>query len=192
MGSKHFPLFPLLYESWLFLLSYHQQSAKSVELPFSTVHTSSWYFAPCTSLAKSLTPSLCRVKAFAEPNVSIQALCNYPEKFQQPILIFPILSSQLILGLYHTHKHTHTQSSNLLSSTPFMYAGKYNLGFSNRDLTCKDSFNICDRSNAETKAYLSFTFAYRFTSLSLHRALRRVTQSAYQLMHSLNFLLKLF
>ena len=29
-------------------------------------------------------------------------------------------------------------------------------------------------------------------SLSLHRVLRRVTQSAYQLMHKLNFILKLF
>ena len=30
------------------------------------------------------------------------------------------------------------------------------------------------------------------SSLSLHRALRRVTQSAYQLMHTLSFILKLF
>jgi len=133
MCLKSFPLFPPLNESGLCLLSCQQQSARSVELPFSMVHTSSWYFASCTSLAKYLTPSFCRVKAFAEPNVSIQALCNYPEMFQQSILIFPILSSQLILG--------HTQSSDL--SIPFTYAGKYNLGFCNRDLTGKDLFR-CD------------------------------------------------
>jgi len=108
MCSKSFLLSPLLYESWLCLLSCQQQSARSVELPFSTVNTSSWYFAPCISLAKYLTSSFCRVKVFDEPNVSIQALCNYPEVFEQPILIFPILPSLLNLGLHHTHTHTHS------------------------------------------------------------------------------------
>jgi hypothetical protein len=107
MCSKSFPLIPLLYEPGLRLLSCQQQSASTVELPFSTVHPSPWYFASCTSLAKYLTPTFCRVKAFAEPNVSIQALRNYPEMFQQPILNYPFLSSQLILGLHHTHTHTH-------------------------------------------------------------------------------------
>jgi len=105
--------FPPVYGSWLFLLSCHQQSATSVELPFSTVHTSSWYFAPCTSLAKYVTPSFCRVKAFTEPNVSIQTLCNYPEMFQQLISIFPICrpvdSRTSPRARARTHTHTHTQ-----------------------------------------------------------------------------------